>query len=237
MKENKDPDLDILTKVLSFGDSSEITLEHLKLFLEICNKRISMALPIPNTEHVLPFSKVVGVEKVKPEEEVMGCYLIKGSNLGRSRFTNIENVESYIGQAKHLGYRVKDHAKEHDVNTKSFISSLKGEGLVELFIITKETIIPRGLTRKEFLTLLEQYLIIKFKPTLNKKYLSTPGIIWSPETIKKHIEKVGSVVYVYKKTSVKRMCLIQIFPSGRSVGDSLDVNHKFYSNMKKRTNG
>lgn len=237
MKENKGPNLDILSKVLPFNPSSKITEEHLALCIEIYDKRISMPLPVPNTKHVVSFVNLVGSERVKSADEVMGCYLIKGFKIGCSNFTGIENIESYIGQAKHLGFRVKDHAKRHDLCTKSFINSLKGEGIVELFIITNDMVIPNGLSKKEFLTLLEQYLIIKLKPTLNKKFVATPGILWSSATIRKHIEKVGSIIYIYKKSENGDMVWIQTFLSGRSVGDNLGLNYKFYSNIKKRSNG
>lgn len=63
MRENKEPNLDILTKALALKDSSRITEEHLELSIKIYNKRVVMALPVPNTEHVLPFTKLVGSER------------------------------------------------------------------------------------------------------------------------------------------------------------------------------
>lgn len=52
MRENKEPNLDILTKALALKDSSRITEEHLELSIKIYNKRVVMAIAVPNTEHV-----------------------------------------------------------------------------------------------------------------------------------------------------------------------------------------
>jgi hypothetical protein len=46
-------------------------------------------------------------------------------------------------------------------------------------ILTDDIKIPGGLTKNQFITLLEQYLIIKLKPTVNKKLLATPGVMWT----------------------------------------------------------
>ena len=59
---NKDVDKDILEKALCFDEYSEITEEHLALCLDIYNTRVSMPLPVPNTEHVSPFTELVGSE-------------------------------------------------------------------------------------------------------------------------------------------------------------------------------
>jgi len=233
----KEVDLDILNKVLGFSLPAVITEEHLLLCLEIYNKRITLGLPVPRSEFVKPFTELVGKEKVEEGKEISGCYYIKAPFKGRSNITGLLGIESYVGQAKHLGDRVKNHAKGADSSTKSFVSSLKGKGLVDLFIVDKDLQIPGGLTRKQFITLLEQYLIMKLKPTINKKLLATPGVMWSPEAINKHLEKVGHPVYAYHKEEDGKMILVQIFPSTRAVGTSLDFSPSFYSSVKSRTNG
>ncbi len=169
----------ILNKVLNFGDKpTSITEEHLILCLEIYNKRTTLALPVPRTKHVISFTKLVGRESYKEENKVSGCYCIRALFKGCSKVTGLRGIESYIGQTNHLGHRVKQHAKGVDINTKSFISSCKGKGVVvDLFIVDKDLQIPGNLTIKQFITILEQYLIIKLKPTLNKKLLATPGIM------------------------------------------------------------
>lgn len=141
---NQELKIEILEKALCFDEYSQITEEHVALCLCIFNKRVSMPLPVPNTEHVLPFANLVGPELTT--ENVPGCYFIKGLNTGRSSATGVENIESYVGRqsARHLGYRVKGRqsAKMHDPTTKGFIGTLKGKGTVELFIVGKDMIIP-----------------------------------------------------------------------------------------------
>jgi hypothetical protein len=67
-----------------------------------------------------------------------------------------------------------------------------------LFILPKNKDIPSGLTLNEFLYTLEQYLIFKYRPKLNKLFIARPGIISNIEVIKKHSNKVGNKIYIYK---------------------------------------
>lgn len=195
-----------------------------------------MPLPLPRTEHVLPFTRLVGTEHYDSKIIQAGCYIIKGPNLVRSAVTGLESTECYIGQSTHLGHRVKGHAKKVDSTTRLFIESLKDRGILELCILTDDIVIPSGLTKNQFITLLEQYLIIKLNPTVNKKLLATPGVMWSPEAIKKHRDKLASPVYVYKKEGGK-LILVQVFPTTRSVGSDLEWGKSFYDNVRSRTKG
>lgn len=144
---------------------------------EIYNKRVTMPLPIPHTKYVADFTKLAGQEHFNSKIKLAGCYIIKGPNLVISPITDKESIECYIGQSTHLGYRVKRHTKGEDFTTSQFIKSLNNKGILELCIIYPEIKIPNGLNKNQFITLLEQYLIIKLKPTVNKKFLATPGIM------------------------------------------------------------
>jgi hypothetical protein len=159
-----------LSKIFSF----KILSNHLDLCLNIYSNRIILPLPMPNSNNIKSFIELVGRKKVDKDKQVAGCYCIKGVNSKHNELTYIKNVETYVGQTKHLGSRIRDHARGHDPITKDFIESLNGNGTVELFVIPNN-ISLFGMSKKEFLFLLEQYLIMKIKPTLNKKYLSLPG--------------------------------------------------------------
>lgn len=102
-----------------------------------------------------------------------GCYIIKGPNLVYFPDTELVGAECYVGQSTHLGHRVKSHAKKTDDTTCLFIESLKDSGMLELCVLTDDIIIPAGLTKNQFITLLEQYLIIKLRPTINKKKITS----------------------------------------------------------------
>ena len=54
--------------------------------------------------------------------------------------------------------------------------------------------------------------------------------------IKKHSDKLSTAVYVYKKEN-EDMVLLQLFPTTRSVGLSLDKGKSFFSNLIARTGG
>jgi len=83
----------------------------------------------------------------------------------------------YLDQSKHLGLRVKYHAKGHNESTYEYCSNLGNKAKVDLFILPKSNEIPSGLTLSEFLCTLEQYLIFKYRPKLNKLFTARPGII------------------------------------------------------------
>lgn len=96
--------------------------------------------------------------------------------------------------------RVKYHAKGHNKSTYLFCSDLDNKVKVDLFILPDNRDIPSGLTLNEFLSTLEQYLIFKYKLELNKLFIGIPGIIWNIEVIRKHRNKVGNEVHIYKKS-------------------------------------
>jgi hypothetical protein len=98
---------------------------------------------------------------------VSGCYHIFGLGV----------TDSYVGQAKHLGYRVKSHIKGKTSSVKNLCDILGKRGLVNLYIVSKDIDIPKGLTFFQFITVLEQYLFLIIKPSLNKLYIAQPGIV------------------------------------------------------------
>jgi len=73
--------------------------------------------------------------------------------------------------------RVKQHIKGNNKNTINFCKSLGISGKVDLYLLPNPTLIPSGISNKEFLCVLEQYLIFKYKPKINKSYVARPGII------------------------------------------------------------
>lgn len=174
IKDGSEPTLDFLSEVLCFKQPAQITKNHLSLCEELYNKRVVMPLPLPHSEHVDAFTKLVGTEHWNSPRILAGCYIIKGFEPIRSEVTSLEGIGLYIGQSTHLGHRVKSHAKKSDSTTRLFIESLGSKGLVELCILGNDMAVPKGLTKNQFITLLEQYLIIKLKPTINKKFLATP---------------------------------------------------------------
>lgn len=235
IQEGKEPSVEFLEQILEFKAPSRITKQHLALCSAMYDKRVTMPLPLPHTEHVEPFTALVGQERYGSKIIRAGCYMIKGPNLANSPVTNLVSTECYIGQSTHLGHRVKAHTKG-DSTICDFIESLKDKGVLELCILTDEIEIPVGLTKNQFITLLEQYLIIKLKPTVNKKFIATPGIMWTIETIKTHQDKMSIPIYVYKK-EVDHMILIQVFSTTRSVGLDLGMGKSFYSSVRSRTSG
>lgn len=239
MREGKEPNQEFLNELLSFKPSL-ITDTHLKLCEMVYSNRLAMPIPFPNTEHVLTLSKLVGGESYESKVKTAGCYIFSGTNKVVSPITNLDNLECYIGQSLHLGNRVKSHTKGAKSNsTWEFINSIRAKGKLELCIV-QDDLIPNDLTKPQFITLLEQYLILKLKPTVNRKLLAMPGIVWTPEVIKKHRDKLCTTVYAYMRESEdmsEDMVLLQVFPTTRSVGLSLNKGKSFFSNLVTRTGG
>jgi len=52
----------------------------------------------------------------------------------------------YLDQSKHLGLRVKYHAKGHNESTYEYCSNLGNKAKVDLFILPPLNEIPSGLT-------------------------------------------------------------------------------------------
>jgi len=133
--------MDIMNRVLALP--VVITQQHLDLCSQILNAAVTLPLPKPNTAHVSPFANVAGPEIARsPEKAVPGCYMLHGPEAPN---------RSYVGQAQHLGNRVKDHAKGHNTNTSAFVSQLGTTGLVDLFIVPKNANLG-GLTMIQFLS-------------------------------------------------------------------------------------
>lgn len=63
IQDGKEPSVEFLKELLCFNEPSEITEEHLALCSYMYAKRISMPLPVPRTEHILPFTKLAGTER------------------------------------------------------------------------------------------------------------------------------------------------------------------------------
>jgi hypothetical protein len=70
--------------------------------------------------------------------------------------------------------------------------------------------IPFELSISNLLCLLEQYLIFKYKPKINKLLVARPGIIWTKDVIAKHREKVGKKVYIYLKSENKKKITLEL---------------------------
>lgn len=204
------PDLNIIKKVLCFD--SIITQAHFDLCTHLVENPITLDLPLPHTDKVAVFSKIAGPEYLdnirKFDKFVPGCYRIWGLNVSEDL--------CYIGQAKHLGRRVKDHAKGYNKNTFQFCTKLGSEGKVDLFILPPIYDIPPGLTLSEFLCVLEQYLIFKFRPKINKLYIARPYILLDKKAIIKHKEKVSKNIYIYIKSKWTENNLEYIYMSESS---------------------
>lgn len=114
IKNLRKPNLNIINKVLCLN--SLIKQEHYDLCVSIIRKRVNLDLPIPHTYKVTKFSKIGGIENLKSLRKsykfISGCYSIWGTNKPKDF--------CYIGQAKHLGHRIKIHAKGQNKNTREF---------------------------------------------------------------------------------------------------------------------
>lgn len=194
IKDGGAPNLTIITQVLSLPSTATITQEHIDLCEKISDSPIELAMPIPNTSHVKPFSAVAGPEHpVDLNKRTPGCYLLVKSG-------DLDSHNKYIGHSVHMGDRVKDHTSGRYPTTAKFIASMMGQGLVQLFMVTPRIIntLPVGLTLTQFLCVLEQYLFFLHKPLINGVLVATPGVSWSTTAIAAHQAALGVPIFVYR---------------------------------------
>lgn len=192
IKNKKKPTLTIIREVLGFYVEN-IQKEDFNLCKKIVENAITLDLPKPYTDKAIIFSKFAGPNDWKSavKYNISGCYRIWGDE---------SDDMCYIGQSKYLGPRVKKHAYGWNINTRKFCSNLGGKGKVSLYIIPKNKI-RKELTINQFLCILEQYLIFKYRPKINKVFVAIPGVIWNKERILKHKEIMGKKLYIYIRSS------------------------------------
>ena len=211
MRNNGGPTRSMIQTVLEYDN---VTDEHISLCEEMTSNPIVLSLPVPNTEHVLPFAAVAGPENSKdPAKRTPGCYLIKPK--GDDNMSN-----SYVGQSVHTGNRVKDHANGKDPRTAKFVESMQGNGEVQLFLLTPEVLskLPEGLTLTQFLCVLEQYLFFKYRPCINAAFVAKPGIPWTEQAIAQHRAATGEPVYIYRSIESDQASELELVYTADSMG-------------------
>lgn len=194
------PTVENITSALGFPVGL-ITSGHLTLCAEIISNPLKFVLPRVNTEHVAPFSAVAGPDNTKGNG-TPGCYLLADSSYMDQPLSPGSKSFCYIGQSIRLGKRVKEHAKGLEVATSSFLSSLGDSATAYLFIVTDEIQTQlNGLSMKEFLCVLEQYMFMHFYPSVNRSLVATAGVLHSPEALENLRKANGNEVHIYERTS------------------------------------
>lgn len=166
----------------------------------IVSKPTTIPSPVPNTIHVAPFSALVGPENYEGKK-VSGCYVLHSDEIKLTIPRQPgATIECYIGQepATRLGTRVKIHAKGYDSTTKVLMKTLGDKAMVTLFILesTPDVLRKIGLLHtRQFLCVLEQYLILFYNPSVNKSLVATHGVLLGPEALAK------------LRTSIAKLCL------------------------------
>lgn len=138
---------------------------------------------------------------------------------------------AYVGQSKAVGHRVANHiGKSSDSGTKDMITSLKeqNQGFVKTFLITEDILQQCDMAEHLFLDILEQYIILNYKPNLNKVIVVRHGAYSRKPKVTPHktIHPHTSPLYVYKTEKPKdlsNITLIYIYPSISSLGVDLDL--------------
>jgi hypothetical protein len=116
--------------------------------MAIVENSVTCDLPYANTEASKAFTLIAGPHTTKnPAKRKAGCYHIHD---------NIENVfgSGYVGQSIILGNRVREHANLRFSTTSSYITSLKKQGKVTLYLVPDSYNLPLDIPT--FLTILER---------------------------------------------------------------------------------
>jgi hypothetical protein len=184
----KGAELDIINSTL-FSVAS-VTEDHMEICRQILNDAITVDMPYPNTSKSIAFTEVGGSANSAQSKlpKVPGCYLISHED------------RSYIGQAVHLGKRVREHAAMNTTSSlATWIGSVPQEVKVTLYRLPAQDSF-KGLNVREFLCVLELYLFLDNSGTTeNKSYVPTAGVMNTPETLAKHLALVGVAVFIYRQ--------------------------------------
>jgi hypothetical protein len=74
----REPGLDIINEVLSL--TTLVKQAHIDLCVKLLEKHVTLDLPLPHTDKVIPFSKIAGIENLeslrKSGKYIPGCYRI-----------------------------------------------------------------------------------------------------------------------------------------------------------------
>lgn len=225
VKTGKTSNVDIMNEVLF--ETSVVNQKHLDLCANIIENSKKVDLPIAGTPSSAAFTPIGGVNNPynarSTAPKVSGCYQIIGPD-----------GSNYVGQAAHLGKRVREHGNGGITSSIKNIEN-KEQAKVEVYLLP-EIESYHGLTIVEFLSVLELYLFITFKPTINKSYVPTPGFIHNWETIEKIKLVLSKPVYIYKLNG-DNMTLLFTAQSGRQLMRDLGVSNSILSNIFSRSNG
>nr|ATX62008.1 hypothetical protein [Tremella fuciformis] len=219
--------MDLMNKVLFTYPA--ITEQHMQMCWDITQNGVTTSLPYPHTDQSR-FTAVGGksnpYEQRSDSTKIPGCYLIT------------DGTDSYIGQAVHLGKRVREHAAQYSNNTSTMVGSTPNDSVkVTLFVVPRQDSYY-GLTLSEFLCVLELYLFLHFGlPTLNKSYVPTPGVMNTPEGITKHLEKTARALFIYRKLTNGSLQYLYYSQSQRGFMRDFGVGKSWVNNIYTRSDG
>lgn len=149
--------------------------------------------------------------------------------------------DRYVGQSINLGLRIRSHLHMTSKSTKFVLQSLKvtKEGSVTTCIVSEDILniltTSHHINIENFLDILEQYVILLVKPTLNKLSLVRHGGVTSSYSnrILKHPHRLPLYVYKIVSRSPLEKVLIYEFPTIGSLGKLLDMNPDFGRSILK----
>lgn len=192
------------------GDVSSnfITEGILNLCKNIYNNPLDFVLPRPHTEHVRPFSKVVG-PSYDSNHKTSGCYLLYDPS----------KAGSYIGQSNRLGRRVRSHAAGNEKSSIILISSFSENARVKIYIVKD---LPSNVDLSIFLTILEQYLFFAIQPTHNNFLIASSGFYNKDSDKLAHTKAVGKPLYVYCFIQGKHY-LLHVFDSTAAISSLINI--------------
>lgn len=148
--------------------------------------------------------------------------------------------DSYVGQSINLGVRIRSHLHITSKGTIAALQSLKQtqSGSVETCIIDSEMIsvliTKHGIALKDFLDILEQYVILITMPSLNTLYLIRGFGTSSPSDKDRTLRHPNrQCLYIYKVIVNSPITLIYEMPSIGTLGKVINLNPDFARGILK----
>lgn len=139
--------------------------------------------------------------------------------------------ENYVGQAKLLTVRIRQHLTGKYKGTADFINRLltSDKEKITIFVVTSEYLDKTGMAQSDFFSILEQYIILIIQPCITKTFVVRKGDDISTSKSYNSIAQAhpySAPVYFYKlkePKSLKDTTLIHKLPAKGTLGALLGI--------------
>jgi hypothetical protein len=160
----------------------------------------------------------------------------RDNQVGGISILYIDTTDTYVGQSVNLRRRINDHLQGTVTTTKIVLGIMKEKisGTIETCVVDKymRTFLLKehNINFSDFLDILEQYLILRTQPTLNKLYVVRHG----GNLNFNGISTLRRPLYIYKVVDEYVKVLLYVFENIDAAGTMLGISPTFFHTILNR---